>query len=101
LRAARAQHCSREGELVFGLTKHGGINIKSLPGGKGNFLPVLGERSRSHFLPAGLWDERHRPALGADRDWVSRASREVSKYWRHKREQCGKARPATSLAVVQ
>ena len=39
--------------------------------------------------------------LAADRDWLSRASREVSKYWRHKRERCGKARQATSLAVVQ
>ena len=30
--------------------------------------------------------------LAADRDWLSRASREVSKYWRHKRERCMKPR---------
>ena len=30
--------------------------------------------------------------LAADRDWLSRASREVSKYWRHKRERCVKPR---------
>ena len=30
--------------------------------------------------------------LAADRDWLSRASREVSKYWRHKRERRAKPR---------
>jgi hypothetical protein len=30
--------------------------------------------------------------LATDRDWLSRASREVSKYWRHKRERCAKSR---------
>jgi hypothetical protein len=30
--------------------------------------------------------------LAADRDWLSRASREVSRYWRHKRERCAKPR---------
>jgi len=30
--------------------------------------------------------------LAADRDWLSRASREVSKYWRHKRERCMRPR---------
>ena len=30
--------------------------------------------------------------LAADRDWLSRASREVSEYWRHKRERCMKPR---------
>ena len=28
--------------------------------------------------------------LAADRDWLSRASREVSKYWRHKRKRCSR-----------
>jgi hypothetical protein len=35
--------------------------------------------------------------LAADRDWLSRASREVSKYWRHKRERCLGPRVASSL----
>jgi hypothetical protein len=39
--------------------------------------------------------------LAADREWLSRASREVSKYWRHKRERCAKGRPASSLALVR
>jgi hypothetical protein len=39
--------------------------------------------------------------LAADRDWLSRASREVSKYWRHKRERCGKGRSASSLALAE
>ena len=30
--------------------------------------------------------------LAADHDWLSRASREVSRYWRHKRERCLKPR---------
>jgi hypothetical protein len=30
--------------------------------------------------------------LAADREWLSRASREVSKYWRHKRARCSKPR---------
>jgi hypothetical protein len=30
--------------------------------------------------------------LAADRDWLSRASREVSRYWRHKRERCTRPR---------
>jgi hypothetical protein len=30
--------------------------------------------------------------LAADRDWLSRARREVSKYWRHKRKRCLKPR---------
>jgi len=36
--------------------------------------------------------------LAADREWLSRASREVSKYWRHKRERCSKPRLVSSLA---
>ena len=42
--------------------------------------------------------------LAADRDWLSRASREVSRYWRHKRERCMKpralarARPGEEIA---
>jgi hypothetical protein len=39
--------------------------------------------------------------LAADRDWLSRASREVSKYWRHKRERCSKPRLVSSTAPVQ
>ncbi len=39
--------------------------------------------------------------LAADRDWLSRASREVSKYWRHKRQRCAKAKPANSAEAVQ
>ena len=39
--------------------------------------------------------------LAADWEWLSRASREVSKYWRHKRERGAKGRPAGSLALVQ
>src|SRR5512142_2942211 len=30
--------------------------------------------------------------LAGDRDWLSRASREVSRYWRHKHERCMKPR---------
>ncbi|HOC56455.1 MAG TPA: hypothetical protein PKI20_12605 [Verrucomicrobiota bacterium] len=30
--------------------------------------------------------------LAANRDWLSRASREVSRYWRHKRERCMRPR---------
>jgi hypothetical protein len=130
--------------LAFGLTKHGAIISNRCQRDKGSLLPVLGGESRTHFLPAGLWNEHHRRALGADlplarldaaatarllgfaehhiqvllragkltplgdpapnapkwfaatelirlaadRDWLSRASREVSKYWRHKRERC-------------
>ncbi len=39
--------------------------------------------------------------LATDRDWLNRASREASKYWRHKRERCARGRPASSLALVQ
>ena len=39
--------------------------------------------------------------LAADRDWLSRASREVSKYWRHKRERCAQPRSASSLAPAR
>ena len=39
--------------------------------------------------------------LAADRDWLSRASREVSKYWRHKRERCLKPRPVNSAVPVE
>src|ERR1017187_4275225 len=38
--------------------------------------------------------------LAADRDWLSRASREVSKYWRHKRERCSKPRLVSSPEPV-
>jgi hypothetical protein len=33
--------------------------------------------------------------LAADRDWLNKATREVSKYWRHKRERRVKRQPAT------
>ena len=33
--------------------------------------------------------------LAADRDWLNRATREVAKYWRHKRERRGKHPPAS------
>jgi hypothetical protein len=32
--------------------------------------------------------------LATDGDWLSRASREISKYWRNKRERCSKLRGA-------
>jgi hypothetical protein len=35
--------------------------------------------------------------LAADKDWLSRASREVNRYWRHKRERNVKRRPLNSL----
>src|ERR1039458_1468221 len=38
--------------------------------------------------------------LAADREWLSRASREVSKYWRHKRERCSKPRLVSSPEPV-
>jgi hypothetical protein len=37
--------------------------------------------------------------LAADRDWLSKATREVSKYWRNKRERCGQ--PAARLLVPE
>jgi hypothetical protein len=37
--------------------------------------------------------------LAADRDWLSKATKEVSKYWRHKRERRGK--PAARLLVPE
>jgi hypothetical protein len=39
--------------------------------------------------------------LAADRDWLNRATKEVSKYWRHKRERCSKPRRVSSPAPVQ
>lgn len=39
--------------------------------------------------------------LAADRDWLSRASREVSRYWRHKRERCSKPLLVCSPGPVQ
>ena len=39
--------------------------------------------------------------LAADRDWLSRASREVSRYWRHKRERCTKPELVSSPEPVQ
>jgi len=39
--------------------------------------------------------------LAADRDWLSRASREVSRYWRHKRQRCSKGRPVRSPEPVR
>jgi hypothetical protein len=41
LRAARTQRCAGEGELVFGLTEHGGILSISECGVNRPFLPVL------------------------------------------------------------
>jgi hypothetical protein len=38
--------------------------------------------------------------LAADRDWLNKATREVSKYWRHKRERQAKARPISRPALV-
>ena len=37
--------------------------------------------------------------LAADRDWLSKATKEVSKYWRHKRERRGQ--PAARLLVPE
>jgi hypothetical protein len=34
--------------------------------------------------------------LAADREWLSKATREVSKYWRHKREQRSSRQPVSS-----
>jgi hypothetical protein len=39
--------------------------------------------------------------LAADRDWLNRASREVSKYWRHKRERRSKPRLLSAPEPVQ
>src|ERR1043165_1449130 len=39
--------------------------------------------------------------LAADRDWLSRASREVSKYWRQKRERFSKPRLVSSSEPLQ
>ena len=36
--------------------------------------------------------------LAADRDWLNRATREVARYWRCKRERHGKERRVTVLA---
>lgn len=36
--------------------------------------------------------------LAADHEWLSRASRETAKYWRNKRERCGKPRANESSA---
>ena len=38
--------------------------------------------------------------LAADREWLSKATRELSKYWRHKRERQVKARPVSQPAPV-
>ena len=39
--------------------------------------------------------------LAADRDWLSKATREVSKYWRHKRDRQAKRQPARLPAPVE
>jgi len=36
--------------------------------------------------------------LAVDREWLNKATRELSKYWRHKRERQAAAQPATRLA---
>jgi len=38
--------------------------------------------------------------LAADRDWLNKATRDVSKYWRHKRERQFKAKPTSRPALV-
>jgi hypothetical protein len=38
--------------------------------------------------------------LAADRDWLNKATREVAKYWRHKRERQAKARPISRPALA-
>jgi hypothetical protein len=39
--------------------------------------------------------------LAADREWLSKATREVSKYWRHKREHRSGRQLASSLAPAR
>src|SRR5437899_7969753 len=39
--------------------------------------------------------------LAADREWLSKATREVSKYWRHKRERRLRRQPITSPEPVR
>jgi hypothetical protein len=38
--------------------------------------------------------------LAADREWLSKATRELSKYWRHKRERQAKTQPVSQPAPV-
>jgi hypothetical protein len=38
--------------------------------------------------------------LAADRDWLNKATRDVAKYWRHKRERQAKARPVSRPALA-
>ena len=39
--------------------------------------------------------------LAADRDWLNKATREVAKYWRHKRERQLQGKPVNDAALQQ
>jgi hypothetical protein len=39
--------------------------------------------------------------LGADQDWLNKATKEISKYWRNKRERCRTSETLSRMARQQ